>query len=247
MTIVVSTPSTALPVTVARVIDTSTVVDMAPLRESHEATQLEAELKALFISMFEQFARPQERETNTAGTPHIGPFGQVERAVKAEGLSLFRKSDDGAMRYLFRSWRARNPKRGLHMLQTYLQLLWPNEWTIDQMWQSKSATYPLALQEIDSGNHYLTSRVSVYISSAVTDGADVLRLGPSLRSVIPARIFLKVGVSQKAAAGVAAASAMYAGLTVQRFTGTFDQPLGIQAAQAAYRGATIEQFSGAFA
>lgn len=200
-------------------VTTQDVADLAPLRESHEATQLEAELKALFISLLGQYVRPQERETNTLGTPHIGPFVQVERAVKSEGLSLYRKSDDGAMRYLFRSWRARNPKRGLHMLRAYLQLLWPDAWDVYQMWADKSAVYPLTLVRADAGNHYLTSRVNVEVSAGADDGRAALQLGPSLRSVIPARIHLTVSLVQRADAGLEAATAGY-GCNVQYFEGS---------------------------
>lgn len=197
---------------------TQEVVDLAPLRESHEANQLEAELKALFITLLNQYVRPQERETNTVGTPHIGPFVQVERAVKSEGLSLYRKSDDGAMRYLFRAWRARNPKRGLHMLRAYLQLLWPDAWDVHQMWADKSVAYPLALVRADAGNHYLTSRVNVEVSAGADDGRAALQLGPSLRSAIPARIHLTVSIVQRADTGLEVASAGY-GCNVQYFEG----------------------------
>jgi hypothetical protein len=196
----------------------SSDVDLAPLRNSHEATQLEAELKLLFIHLFNQYVRPQERETNTAGTPHLGPFVQVERAVKSEGLSLFRKADDGAMRYLFRSWRARNPKRGLHMLQAYLQLLWPNAITMTQMWAPKTGTYPLALVEADGGNHFLTSRVNVKVSSGSSDGSDIDKIGSSLRSVLPARIMLNIALNQAAESEISLASGAH-GSVVQYFEG----------------------------
>nr|WP_319566278.1 hypothetical protein [uncultured Rhodoferax sp.] len=223
-------------------------VNLAPLRESHEATQLEAELKELFTFLFEQYVRPQERETNTAGTPHIGPFVQVERAVKAEGLALIRKSDDGAMRRLFRSWRARNPKRGLHILRAYLQLLWPNAWTLNQMWADKAFAYPLQLISRDGGNHFLTSRVHVYISASTSDSTDVLRLAPVLRSVLPARIFLKVSMAQQVKAEMSIATAMYAGTVIQHFEGDFyGAPSEVAIAQVAYQGATLEAFSGGFA
>lgn len=228
-------------------VTTQNEVDLAPLRESHEATQLEAELKALFTYLLGQYVRPQERETNTAGTPHIGPFVQVERAVKAEGLALVRKADDGAMRYLFRAWRARNPKRGLHILQAYLQLLWPNAWTMNQMWAQKLTTYPLTVSENDGGDHYLTSRVNVQISSAVSDGSDVLQAAPALRSVIPARILLNVAIRQQSQIETSMTTAFYAGALIQYFEGDFDRPPEeLAIAQVAYQGATIEYFDGTF-
>jgi hypothetical protein len=194
--------------------------DLAPLRESHEADTLETELKALFLQQFATYVRPQERETNTAGTPHIGPFVQVERAVKSEGLALVRKSDDGAMRYLFRAWRANNPKRGLGMLRAYLQLLWPNSFTITQMWAQKLTTYPTVLASEDGGNHYLTSRVNVEISSGSSDGVEVAQLAPSLRSVLPARIVLNISLLQQSQIDVGMTPAAYGG-AVEYFEGSF--------------------------
>jgi hypothetical protein len=225
--------------------------DLAPLQNSHEADGLEAELKALFKLMFDGQIRPAERTINTVGTPHIGPFDQVERAVKSEGLALQRRGGEDAMRYLFRAWRARNPKRGLHMLRAYLQVLWPNGWTMDQMWQDKAETYP-TLTATDEGNHFLTSRVHVQISSGVSDGSDVLAVSQSLRSVLAARFLLNVSVKQQSEVPLGIATLFYAGAQVQSFEGEFyredireiDGSLGL--ATAIYKGAEVQTFTGEF-
>lgn len=193
--------------------------DLAPLRASHEADQVEAELKALFMEMLAEFVRPAERVVNTAGTPHLGPFSQVERAVKNEGLALYRRPDESAMRYLFRAWRARNPKRGLHMLRTYLQLLWPNGWTVEQLHQLKAADYPEALSTTPSGDKFMTSRVRVAIESPNLTGEDVAATVPALRSVVPARIVLMFAMLTRVEQQLAFASAMYAGAGFQQLEG----------------------------
>lgn len=193
--------------------------DLAPLRASHEADQVEAELKALFMEMLAEFVRPAERVVNTAGTPHLGPFSQIERAVKNEGLALYRRPDESAMRYLFRAWRARNPKRGLHMLRTYLQLLWPNGWTVEQLHQLKAADYPEALSQTPAADKFLTSRVRVAIESPNTTGDDVLAAVPALRSVVPARIVLMFAMLTRVEQQLAFASAMYAGAGFQQLEG----------------------------
>jgi hypothetical protein len=194
--------------------------DMQPLRESHEADTLESELKALFIELLGDFVRPAERLTNTVGIPHIGAFTQVERAVGAEGLALQRRGDQNAMRYVFRSWRARNPKRGLHMLKTYLQLLWPNGWEMHQQWHKNGAPYTSDMSDTDEGDHYLTSRVMVFVHTATTDGSDVASVAPSLRSVVPARIVLSVQVltTNRIDAGLLLAGV---GALFHNVTGTF--------------------------
>lgn len=193
---------------------------LAPLVYSHEADDLEVELKALFKRSYDTYIKPGERTINTLGTPHIGPFDQVERAVKAEGLALQRRGGEDAMRYIFRGWRARNPKRGLHMLRTYLQLLWPNGWTMTQMWQDNQAPYP-TLVAADGGQHYLTSRVNVQIASSSSDGADVQAAASAMRTVLAARFVLNVSIKQQTEVPLGLVPAMYAGATMESFQGTF--------------------------
>lgn len=195
--------------------------DLAPLRESHEADIMEAELKGLFIRLVEEFVRPSEKEIKTIGMPHLGPVEQFERAVKNEGLALVRRGDEETMRFLFRAWKARNPKRGLHMLRLYLRLLWPEGWRIDQLWCEKSGAYPAGLVLTDGGNHFLTSRVSVVISSGATSGADVDAVAPALRSVVPARVVLGITLEQRSEAELGLAAAFYTGSSIQNFTANF--------------------------
>ena len=226
-------------------ITTQDVPALAPLRASHEATQLEAELKALFMALFEQFVRPAHTGTSMAGMPHIGPMPLVERAVKSEGLGLLRKGDEEAMRYMFRAWRARNPKRGLHLLRLYLQLFWPNNWTMYQMWSEVGTPYPTQLTIGDEGNHFLTSRIRVEISGSTTDGSDVSNVAPAMRSVLPARLLLNVAISTNTSVQLGMLPYFQPGLNVQHFTGEFERPddaLGVIAW--AYAGSTLQIFSG---
>ena len=167
---------------------------LAPIVHSHEADDLEADLKALFIELFETYIRPDERFVNLVGVPHLGAFELVEAAVKTEGLAILRKQDEAAMRYLYKAWRGRNQKRGLSMLKLYLQLLWPGAWTCDQMWCRSLSDYPQRLSVTQvSESYFLTSRVNVTIDAqADTGGVDVAATAASLRSVIAARIVLTV-------------------------------------------------------
>lgn len=220
---------------------------LQPLVNSHEADQVEAELKALFIRLFEQHIRPSERRVFTLGAPHLGPFDQVEQAVKAEGLALIRQGEPEAMRTIFKAWRGLNPKRGLHMLRLYLQLMWPNSWTMNQMWQLKTGTYPNELSPTDGGNHFLTSRVAVKINANITDGADVAAVLPAMRSVLPARLLLGVTIEQIMESSVGLANGLYQGMVLQRFEGEFDrndEPLLMS--NGAYQGASIHFVEGDF-
>lgn len=173
--------------------------DLLPLRLSHEVGEVDADLKRIVLDLFEGNLRDLERELNSYGVPHLGPFELIERIVNGDGLRLFRREDIGAMRYLFKAWKARNPRRGLIFLKTYLQLLWPNEWTCEQLWQRKDQPYPTALVRRSDitdpdpeTNYWLTSRVTAQISSLDELGYGISKVADSLQATTAARLLLLV-------------------------------------------------------
>lgn len=165
---------------------------LQPLAQSYAADDAEAQLRGLFMSLFEAKLRAQERRINALGMPHNGDFALIERAIKADGLAMFRGSDEGAMRYLHKAWRARNPRRGLAFMAAYLRALFPGQFNIVQQWQDKAQPYPTALSDEDGGNHFLTSRVVIRIGG--NQASQVIVVASALRSAAPARllIFLEV-------------------------------------------------------
>lgn len=177
--------------------------DLYPLRASHEADAVESDLKQIFLDLFDDHLRVPERDINVFGMAHLGSFSLIERVVTGEGLALYRKADEFAMRYLYRAWRARNPKRGLHFLRTYLRLLWPDGNRCEQLWQRKSLPYPTGLiaRELipdtdPHARHILTSRISVEIDEPGEQGAGLLRVLPALRSVVAARFILVISIAR---------------------------------------------------
>lgn len=168
---------------------------LGPVAQFHEADEVETQLKALTMEVFQDFIRDNEREMNTFGMPHLGSFAHIERWVKADGLAMVRGNSEDAMRYLFNAWRSRNPKRGLHFLRTYLQLLWPGGWVVNQLWQRKSAPYPTALYALEemppgttpSDDHFLTSRINVDIVSTEESGVGLASVANSIRSACGAK------------------------------------------------------------
>ena len=196
---------------------------LAPLQNSVDARQIEADLKAAFLQVFEQMVRPGMQDTRTLGIPHLGGPDQFERAAKQEGLSIYRDAtatDDASLRYMLEAWRARNPKRGLAMLQAYLQLMWPNKWRCHQLWQAKEKPYPLVLSEVDGGHHYLTSRVRVEISARALGNITVEQIAPALRSVVPARVVLEIAAVMQFRIDAPVALACSRGFQFQEFRGT---------------------------
>src|ERR1700756_2834214 len=117
---------------------------LAPLVNSAAYDEVEAELKQVFLDLFGTYLRSTERDLNVVGVPHLGSLDLLEKMIKQDGLAVF-GDDTYAVQYLYRAWHARNPKRGMIFLKTYLQLIWPNGWIVDQLWQDKRLPYPTKL------------------------------------------------------------------------------------------------------
>lgn len=113
-----------------------------PLRHSHAATQVEAELKELFGQLFERVG-PDTFDASVLGAPHLGSFELVRRMMNHDGLVLLQGSrEEAATRYLYRAWRSGDvQKRGLHFVRTYLQMLFPGQASVRQLWHDKRYPY----------------------------------------------------------------------------------------------------------
>lgn len=118
---------------------------LAPLECSFTENTVEAELKALFMSLFDGMLASRMFDVNVLGAPHLGSFDLVRRAVNADGLVLLQGDrEEAATRYLYRAWKSGDTQgRGLHFLRTYLQMLFPNQCQVHQLWQSTASAYPL--------------------------------------------------------------------------------------------------------
>ena len=195
---------------------------LAPLAASYEADDYETQLKACFMQVFENMIRQQVARINTYGMPHRGDLQTVERFVKADGLALQRLTNtEPYLRELYRGWRVRNPKRGLHFLRFYLQLLFPNAWTLVQLWQDPTRAYPGGASEVEVPGYVLTSRVRLYLTLAGDiDGSELSRLTGVFRSVLPARMVLESAFLGVGAAGFSVALVALQGDESQDFVGT---------------------------
>lgn len=172
--------------------------DFKPIEASAQWDDAEAQIKQLSLEVLRGWFRAYERELNVYGAPHLGSFELVERWVKADGLSMVRGSSEEAMRYLFKAWRARNPKRGLHFIRTYLQLLWPGQSSIEQLWHETGKSYPEFLDTKDevikkfgsTDGHFLTSRVLVEVDADDERGDSLASVQRALRSALGAKFLL---------------------------------------------------------
>lgn len=118
---------------------------LTPLERSFAENDVEAQLKALFLSLFDAMTASRLFDVNVLGAPHLGSFDLVRRAVNADGLVLLQGDrEEAATRYLYRAWKSGDSQgRGLHFLRTYLQMLFPNQCEVRQLWQETASAYPL--------------------------------------------------------------------------------------------------------
>ncbi|MGL5696645.1 MAG: hypothetical protein ACRCXF_06670, partial [Plesiomonas shigelloides] len=114
----------------------------APLQHSHSANQIESELKAIFLELFTCLGS-QTFDANVLGAAHLGSFDLVRKMVNYDGLILLPGDrEEAATRYLYRAWKSGDiQKRGLHFIRTYLQLLFPEQAEVRQMWHAKDQPY----------------------------------------------------------------------------------------------------------
>lgn len=224
---------------------------LQPLLQSHDDNAIEVALKDAFTQAFEAFLRSAERELNLYGAPHLGSLDLMARFIKQDGLALIRKNEP-SMAYLFRAWRARNRMRGLHFLRTYLQLLWANAWTAEQMWQDTRAPYPTALvgeaiAAHEPTHYFLTSRIHVAIEDFNEDGQGILKALPSLRTTLAAKYLLNIFLlrrfvnSQTTGKGIQVANLLHsAGVIELQGTATLARTNLLQLANMAHNSAVVE-------
>lgn len=166
---------------------------LVPLENSFAADEVEAELKAIFLAQFDALLAAPLFDVNMLGAPHLGSFELVRRAVNADGLVLLQGDrEEAATRHLYRAWKSGDGQgRGLHFLRTYLQLLYPNQCEVEQLWQEKATAYPTSLRSnLSAGeqdDYFLTSRIRVLLYYGAI-ALEVSRLADILQAVMPARL-----------------------------------------------------------
>ncbi|MGL5039413.1 MAG: hypothetical protein ACRC6D_04720 [Aeromonas sp.] len=127
----------------------------APLQNSHSASQIESELKAIFLELFTSLGS-ETFDANVLGAAHLGSFDLVRKMVNYDGLILLPGDrEEAATRYLYRAWKSGDiQKRGLHFIRTYLQLLFPEQAEVQQMWHAKDQPYGSAFVSNQPRNPY---------------------------------------------------------------------------------------------
>ena len=117
--------------------------ELLPLRESFDPGDYRDSIKQLTLDLFDKHLGKQSFDANVLGMAHLGSFDLVRRCIQADGLGMLRSDqEEAATRYLYRAWRAQDTQgRGLHFLRTYLQLLFPGEAELEQLWHDSRFPY----------------------------------------------------------------------------------------------------------
>lgn len=172
------------------------------LRESFDPPDYRAELKRLALDLFELHLSEAAFDANVLGMAHLGRFDLVRRSIQTDGLGMIRSDRQAsATRYLYRAWKQSETQgRGLHFLRTYMQLLYPNEWEVFQLWQEKDQPYPQGATRHPRGDRtrfFLTSRVDILIPARATNVEQLPAMAPIVASTLPARIVPRFAVFER--------------------------------------------------
>lgn len=129
---------------------------LLPLEASYSENEVEADLKRLFIDLFNSKLSAESFDANVLGVAHLGSFDLVRKAINIDGLALLQGDrEEAATRYLYRAWKSGNVQgRGIHFLRTYLQLLYPNLCRVDQLWHDKTQAYPKSTVAVGARSNY---------------------------------------------------------------------------------------------
>lgn len=176
-------------------------MELMPLVRSAEFDDVEAEFKALFMSLYQEHIGDQVDEVALYGMPHIGPDSLVERGLVVDGLAVLRTTTMDQIRHLFHAWRYRNPQRGTQFLAAYLHTLFGPVFTIDQLWCKKAGTYPVDLMSeaemLAAGekeaDYFLTSRLRVDIETEIVP----VRILKAARTAVAARFVLELRAARR--------------------------------------------------
>lgn len=178
----------------------SVVTPVYPIEETKPPESLEETWKTVFLNVFKKMLWEKQHDLLYYGSPYLGGDEVLTRFALSDGLSLMRSgSENDRLRYLLKAWRVKNQKRGFHFLRTYLQMLYPNAFHIEQRWQETSKAYPTALSNERAAKekgtpHWLTSRIRIEISDISENGQDILQYISTIKSIVSARFVVDIAV-----------------------------------------------------
>lgn len=176
--------------------------ELTPLKNSFAVDAVEEQLRDMFIKVFDTYIASDFHDINVLGAAHLGSLDLVRRVINFDGLVLISNNrEEPNTRRLYRAWKAGALQgRGLHFLRAYLQLLFPNSWTISQMMQVKALPYPTALYPsenfVNDPTMFLTSRIQIAVAADNENAGSIGKIAGIIKDVIPARMLPEIRLSQ---------------------------------------------------
>tara|TARA_B100000530_G_scaffold309310_1_gene234990 strand:- start:10317 stop:10946 length:630 start_codon:yes stop_codon:yes gene_type:complete len=173
---------------------------LSPILHSSAANELERAMAGVFVATIQDQMIDQLNDIYNYGAPWQGGRTVVERFTKLNGLAVLRRDDDGLsdklMSIIYANWEAMASERGLGFLQFVLDMLYPNQNEIKQLWHSKAlaSSYPNHVREKGGAGLFLTSRVRIKIDASVNI-AELSELAPTMTRLVPWHIVPEIAVS----------------------------------------------------
>ncbi|MGP5192919.1 hypothetical protein ACTXJO_04675 [Psychrobacter celer] len=173
---------------------------LSPILHSSAANELERAMAGVFVATIQDQMIDQLNDIYNYGVPWQGGRTVVERFTKLNGLAVLRRDDDGLsdklMSIIYANWEAMASERGLGFLQFVLDMLYPNQSDIKQLWHSKAlaSSYPNHVREKGGAGLFLTSRVRIKIDASV-DIAELSELAPTMTRLVPWHVVPEIAVS----------------------------------------------------
>ncbi|MFJ3487115.1 hypothetical protein ACIPL1_27405 [Pseudomonas sp. NPDC090202] len=196
-------------------------MELTPLQRSAEYDDIESQLKALFLRLYQKHLAASVQELGLSGMPNLASDETISRHLNNDGLAILRDTSNENIRYLFHAWRYRNPQRGTAFLRTYLTALFGPVFTIEQLWCPKDGVYPqdardsyeMSVLGVDKSTHFRTSRLRVDIETNKLPD-QIIR---AAKTAIPARMVLEMRVASRIGFNLPVTLVAH-GLTLNRMT-----------------------------
>lgn len=173
--------------------------ELKPLEFSHQANDIEKELKALTIDLFNKHLANLAKDINCYGMPHLGSKSLLNQYLISQNIANFNTENlsDESLRYLTQAWKFKNLKRGTYFLQVFLTCVWGADFEVSQLWQKKTDDYPTVLKTLEEieesgesrNDYFLTGRLKITLFGSKSYFAS--SVAKALNDVLPARLMIQ--------------------------------------------------------
>lgn len=161
-----------------------------PITQSHQHDEMEEAMAAVFHQLL-SLMHTSIDDHHHYGTPYLGSRQVVERFTTLNGLAVLRrrtdKVSDKIMAIILQNYLALASERGVAFLKFVLDMLYPGQSELVQLWHSKAniSEYPVWVYDAPRGTErFLTSRLRIYMQDSV-DAAELAEIAPVFRKLVP--------------------------------------------------------------